>query len=501
MRLFSLCLLLHFALARDDNNTQGWTEVSWGNIQPSQDLQWVPCYTGDYQCTRLQVRLDYYHDDESSEGNSTAAIALIRLPANVSKDSPEYRGPVLFNPGGPGVSGVGHVLDLGTRHRAVLGPQFDVVGFDPRGVQRSTPRIEFYETPAERAFNYRPLTELNHSSSENVASYWGHTKTMGALAYERGKEYLPYMNTEFVARDMLKIVEAHGKEKLMYWGFSYGCTLGYTFASMFPDKVERMVLDGVPDDEDYYTATWLNGLQDADESLNWFFRACQEADPTSCPFYEESVEAIEDKFSGILRDLLESPIPVWTNGSSSYGLIDYAFLRNHLFLGGLLNPGMWHSLAEGLQALAEGDATVFYSTFKDPPFECDCGDASNFGQFAPNPEANAAYICNDGDAVPPELEAAYQHYRRSAEVSSFGSIYSCVRIQCNGWSSEIPKARFRGPIAGNTSFPILFIGNTADSLIAAVRSDKGFSELSGICRSDAGFSWALDSRNPHHLHA
>ncbi|KAL0059389.1 hypothetical protein AAF712_013867 [Marasmius tenuissimus] len=253
---------------------------------------------------------------------------------------------------------------------------------------------------------------------------------MGALAYERGKEYLPYMNTEFVARDMLKIVEVHGKEKLMYWGFSYGCTLGYTFASMFPDKVERMVLDGVPDDEDYYTATWLNGLRDADESLNWFFRACQEAGPTSCPFYEESVEAIEDKFSGILKDLLESPIPVWTNSSSSYGLIDYAFLRNPLFLGGLLNPGMWHSLAEGLQALAEGDATVFYSTFKDPPFECDCGDASNFGQFAPNPEANAAYICNDGDAVPPELEAAYQHYRRSAEVSSFGSIYSCVRIQC-----------------------------------------------------------------------
>ena len=96
----------------------------------------------------------------------------------------------------------------------------EILIFLSEGVQRSTPRIEFYSTPAERALNYRPLTELNHSSSESLASYWGHTKNMGVLAYERGNEYLPYMNTEFVARDMLRIVEAHGREKLMYWGFS-----------------------------------------------------------------------------------------------------------------------------------------------------------------------------------------------------------------------------------------------------------------------------------------
>ncbi|KAL0562415.1 hypothetical protein V5O48_019672, partial [Marasmius crinis-equi] len=133
----------------------------------------------------------------------------------------DYRGPVLFNPGGPSVSGVSFVLALGTTLQGTLGPQFDVVSFDPRGVQRSTPRIEFYKTEAERRLNHRSPRELNHSS-ETVESFWAYNKIIGSLAAERGKNYIAHMNTDHVARDMLSIVEAHGREKLQYWGFSYG---------------------------------------------------------------------------------------------------------------------------------------------------------------------------------------------------------------------------------------------------------------------------------------
>ncbi|KAL0059030.1 hypothetical protein AAF712_014268 [Marasmius tenuissimus] len=353
--------------SRQENGTEGWTESSWSTLQPSKDLQWVPCYIeqGDFQCTRLEVPLDYNHP----EGDK-AAIAIVRLLANVSNDSQEYRGPILFNPGGPGESGVDYVLAAGSTHRVGLGPQFDLVGFDPRGVRRSTPQ-----------------------------SFWANSQIMGTLAYERGKDYLGHMNTANSARDMLSIVEAHGQEKLQYWGLSYGSVLGYTFAAMFPNKVGRLIIDGVVEIEDYYRARLLNLAEDADKTLQWFFQSCKDAGPQSCAFYEDSTEAMNAKLQKTYNHLNEDPIPVRTN--ESYGVVDY-------------------------------DATV-------------------------------TYYCNDGDAVPPGTDAARDHYKEAIQLyGSWGTFRASHRIACSGWSSEIPKTQFRGPISGNPSFPMLIIGNTAD---------------------------------------
>ncbi|KAL0580849.1 hypothetical protein V5O48_001141 [Marasmius crinis-equi] len=446
-------------LTRDNSGTgaQAWSESSWASIQPSKELKWVPCYSGEYQCTRLQVPLDYHNPDDGR----TAAIAIVRLPANVSSDSPDYRGPILFNPGGPGGSGVDLIGKLrGPSFRKVLGPQFDLVGFDPRGVQRSTPRIEFYKTPVERELNFHATPSELNSSRETVMSYWSYTKEMGALAYERGKEYLPHMTTDHVARDMLSIVQAFGREKLQYWGFSYGSVIGFTFAAMFPDKVERLAIDGIVDPEDYYTTTWLEGVADADKTLQVFFQMCNEAGPDSCAFYEDSVEVMQSKLERIYAKLLHSPILVPTN--TSYTLLDYGRVHPVIIAPYLYDPTQWRPLATLLQALDEGNTTVLSSAFTEAPFECDC-DPGERG-FDPNPESEAAYICNDGDPVPGDLEAAQAHYRRGVEFSSFGSVWASLRIACNGWSPDIPKARFRGPFSGNTSFPLLIIGNTADPI-------------------------------------
>ncbi|KAL0067808.1 hypothetical protein AAF712_005248 [Marasmius tenuissimus] len=290
-----------------------------------------------------KVPLDYDNPDRDS-----AVIALIRLPAEVSSDSEDYLGPILFNPGGPGGSGVDTALNSGMLLQSVLGPQFDLVSFDPRGVQRSTPSASIYKTQAERVLTHHVATELNHST-ETVESFWGYNKITGALALQRGKEYLPHINTDHSARDMLKIVEAYGEEKLQYWGFSYGSILGSTFASMFPDKVGRLVIDGVPDPEDYYGMRWLNGVKDIESTLKWFFTSCKEAGPEACAFYEDSVEAMEAKLNGIYTSLINAPIPVVTNGS--YGLVDYR-LTHYSMLSLLYTPfASWRELAKGLAGL------------------------------------------------------------------------------------------------------------------------------------------------------
>ncbi|KAJ8092881.1 hypothetical protein PM082_023514 [Marasmius tenuissimus] len=488
--LFTSAFLLHSTLAsascnlltRQENGTQSWSESSWGSLKPSKDLQWVPCYTelGGFQCTRLEVPLNY----SSPEGDK-AAIALVRLPANVSTDSQDYRGPVLFNPGGPGGSGVDYVLQFGSAHQIGLGPQFDIIGFDPRGVQRSTPRIEFYESRVERILSLRSSAELNQSR-ETVESFWANSKIMGTLAYERGKDYLGHMNTDHSARDMLSIVQAHGREKLQYWGFSYGSVLGYTFASMFPDKVERLIIDGVVDFQDYYTTKWLNGLEDVEEVQQWFFQSCKDAGPQSCAFYEDSIDAMNSKLQGIYARLNEDPIPI--RGNFSYGVVDYGLLHPVIFVAWYNPFALWRLLAVALQGLAEGDASVLWSVFDVPLFECDCDPSKH--AFEHNQESLNAYLCNDGDAVPPEVEAARTHYQESAQLSSFGSFWASFRISCSGWSPEIPKAQFRGPISGNTSFPMLIIGNTADPVTPLSSAKKVSQQFPG--------SVVLEQRSPGH---
>lgn len=104
------------------------TSFTWSTVIPSETLIWHPCYASPIQCARLIVPLNY-----SDPSGDKAAIAMARIPAAVLPGSPQYRGPILVNPGGPGGSGVDLVLGAGALLSGIVGPNFDVLGFDPRG--------------------------------------------------------------------------------------------------------------------------------------------------------------------------------------------------------------------------------------------------------------------------------------------------------------------------------------------------------------------------------
>ncbi len=93
------------------------------------------------------------------------------------------------------------------------------------GVARST-RVSFYETGAERAlWGYEILVELL-GRPDGIENAWAQAAITGQLAGERDTGILEHINTDQTARDMLKITEAYGRQKLQYWGFSYvspGC--------------------------------------------------------------------------------------------------------------------------------------------------------------------------------------------------------------------------------------------------------------------------------------
>ncbi|CAA7262051.1 unnamed protein product [Cyclocybe aegerita] len=249
-------------------------EFSWEGVLPQKTLVWQDCYSG-LQCARFIVPLDY----SEPEGRE-AIIALVRKPALVAAESESYRGPVLFNPGGPGGSGVDFIITAGDMFATIVGPQFDLIGFDPRGTGRSLPRVSFFKTDVERALWGRMGIRVVNNSDEGIARTWARATLLGQLAAEQDDGSLRHINTDQTAQDMLRIVEAYGQKKLQYWGFSYGSVLGATFAAMFPDKIARLVIDGVVDSEDYYATLWTQNLVDADKTMEHFFTGCTEGRPT-----------------------------------------------------------------------------------------------------------------------------------------------------------------------------------------------------------------------------
>lgn len=261
----------------------------WDSITPSRDLAYHACYDG-FQCARLVVPLDWRNATADAR---TVALAVIKLPAAVPASDPSFAGPILTNPGGPGGSGVAFIQGSGRRLQGLVDKpgrrRYDIVSFDPRGIANSWPRADcFPGDPLSR--DAVMLEGRGHgaldSSRLSVPYALGLFEGFGRRCLRaeadglNGGDIMGYMSTPSVARDMIAIIdkidELHKREarddgrddrpelrkrsgdgddvvRLQYMGFSYGTILGNYFASMFPERIGRIVLDGVSDSIDYST--------------------------------------------------------------------------------------------------------------------------------------------------------------------------------------------------------------------------------------------------------
>ncbi|CZR68039.1 uncharacterized protein PAC_17938 [Phialocephala subalpina] len=460
---------------------------SWNEIKPSSDLLWYPCYD-EYDCAKLEVPLDWL--DESDPRRAT--IAIIRYNAT---DRSDYKGPVFINPGGPGGSGIWFVKHLAPYYQSVVGRNHDIISFDPRGIGITTPTIDCWNstlgsTSALLWDMQDPPNVDAHPGS--VYDAYAHAAAFSHQCAANIGEAGKFVSTPSVARDMLAMVEKLGEDKLQYWGFSYGTFLGTTFATLFPDKVGRMVLDGNVDAIEFSAGAGTHFLVDTDAVMDAFYTYCHKAGPLLCAFYSESPQTIETRLDNLLADIKVHPVIVPASPSSNPRpeIISYSKVRRTIVSSFYRPFVVFPSLAEVLAALEKGDGRPFVDLTSpggeefplcqkqyDPKDGDPEGPTPERPEAEGNSEATRAIMCTDARPAEGGVEEFSRYVDTLVRLSkSAGASMSSMWMVCAEWGIKA-KWEFRGPYEGNTSHPILLVANTADNVTpyrSAARNSKGF---------------------------
>jgi pimeloyl-ACP methyl ester carboxylesterase len=212
------------AYADDDRGDPGYPPaIAWGKCANH------ALAARKAQCGFLEVPLDY-----ADPAGATIKLAVSRIKHTAA----DYQGVMLVNPGGPG--GAGLTLSVLTDYVPdSAGRSYDWIGFDPRGVGASKPALTCDSTYA--GYDRPPYVP----STAAIEKAWlSRTAGYAEACDQAGGPLLDHLKTTDTVRDMESLRQALGQEKINFYGFSYGTYVGQVYATLHPDRVRRMVLDG-----------------------------------------------------------------------------------------------------------------------------------------------------------------------------------------------------------------------------------------------------------------
>lgn len=492
--------------------------------------------------------MDYHRVDGQGR---RMAIALARLPAKVPVTHAQYGGAILINPGGPGGSGVSQVLSIGRDLQTIVDAEepppppttmdnstsraqyFDIIGFDPRGVNNTTPGFSCFPTvSAQKTWELQAEAEgMLGSSATSFPRRWqramalnpGCSEALSTPPEGEDEALGQHMNTPPVARDMLEITECHaewrekqgqtqqrqhdhthghdpeqriatrtgwnrGQERLLYWGRSYGTVLGSTFASMFPDRIARVVLDGVVDIDKYYTGEGPSPVRDADAIFDRFGEYCDLAGPDACPLYGVGgPSSIEEAFRALDASIYNTSIPVLATPTHGPEIITWTDVRTLLRIA-LYQPLLvFPLLAQALGQLQHGDASAMVD-FKQNRRSSPCTDSQcqRLGPWSAacldprenEPYASTAILCSDAEYLTHVHESQFLNMWAELKRDSqmVGDYWASTTMSCAGWKT-LTKWKPPAVFTADTSHPLLFVSNSLDPvtpLLSAQRMSHKF---------------------------
>jgi pimeloyl-ACP methyl ester carboxylesterase len=382
------------------------------------------------ECATLVVPVDH-----SAPDGETLDIAVARA---ATADDDLRIGSLVFNPGGPGGSGIEFLANVAAVIPPEITERFDLVSFDPRGVGASTAidcEVDFDDDVSLLAPGDDAGWEALVADAESRVD----TCTPESLALE------PYVGTNNTARDLDALRDALGDEQLSYVGFSYGTRLGATYAELFPDRVRALVLDGAVKPTDDGALIGLEQGPGFDAALESFAAAC-DAD-ADCALTD--VGPTLEVYAGLVEEIS-------TVGDFPTDDGDRVLTPGELTLGvaaALYSTQLWPVLADALfLAETQQDGSllqVLADTYlgRQPD-----------GTYDNSQISGLVINCADDPSRPPSDEV-----RTQAELSAQASVYfgDFLRAStgCIGTADPIDPIAI-GPAEG--AAPILVIGTTGD---------------------------------------
>ncbi|KAG7284063.1 hypothetical protein NEMBOFW57_010423 [Staphylotrichum longicolle] len=444
---------------------------------------------GIYMCGYLEVPLDYTNKSDSRIARlavtkfQASGLARVGDTSNPSAGKKSER-TIVIEPGGPGGSGTSYAWRAAQNITArFTDSNLDVLGWDPRGVNASLP------------------AQLELADAMNAA-------TMRAC-WEKHGDLGRFLGTGLVARDLEQIRIALGEDELTGYLVSYGTGIGQTYASMFPDSVGRVILDGTEYVRDHRLRAGF-GWTALDNGTNaWhdgFLGECVNAGPEYCalakPKNGSKAVTLNDlvaRMDALLASLAERPIPAYL-ASSGPTLVTYSALVDNLY-GAMYNARSWPALAQTLSELEDGNSTLAASFLEssawwyDPEAACSPvplpGSDSELGNLV---------ICADSyDAPgPDDLDwwlSLWGNMTTKSWIAGNSRFYGS--LPCRHFLTYWPEpvGVYRGDLNHTLKHPVLLIAETYDPATPLRNGRRLLQEMGKNARLIAHHGYGHSSRD------
>ncbi|MFI2431058.1 alpha/beta fold hydrolase [Streptomyces sp. NPDC018693] len=446
----------------------------------SQQLRWEPC--GEEECATLKVPMDY----SAPDNGRTFTLPLIRVTAT---DPARRVGSLVFNPGGPGESGVALLQDGGAAAFSErLRARFDIVGFDPRGVAGSEPAVDCGaedegENEADTETRADPETgtdtdpepgtdtdaetgtvtdaddaepqPLHPATDEQRSAALAAAESVTAACERHSGAILPHVGTVDAARDLDVLRAALGDGELSYLGWSYGTSLGTAYGELFPRRVRAMVLDGAIDPSLDWSERARSQAAGFRAAVDDYAEHCADVAGDACP--ADTPAGIRELLDDLYERTAEEPLPV---DDAEWGL-DALTLHSAVVASMYTPEEQWETLSQGLGEAAAGDGTSLAAIAAGEEGEGEGGDDVEEQEVHPDNSDVAITAVNCVDIPHPKNPEEYWKALDQAHLAEgdFGSESVVAALDCKGWPQRGP-----GPhrATGDGLPPVLVVGTTGD---------------------------------------